>query len=106
MLSLNPFQSNLTEPWRCSHCKILVYNVVLDPEGQRWVPDPGAPLRADHHPDYGDLCQTCADLLAVIADNKYMADLNKAYRKQVEESKEKAKRLGRNLSDGTPGTAL
>jgi len=101
----NPFQQNLPDPWRCGYCKELIYNVALDPVTQRWVPVPGAPLRAAYHVEYGDICQTCTDILEAIKPNKYMIALHEQYLKDVAAAKEKAKRLGRNLSDGSAGTA-
>jgi len=105
-MSTNPFQNNLPDPWRCGHCGILIYNVELDPVTLTWVPVPGAPLRAAYHVEYGDICQTCADLIESISKSVYMFNLHQEYVKQVAASKEKAKRLGNNLSDGNSGFAL
>ena len=105
----NPFQSNLPDPWRCGHCKILIYNVALDPVTNRWVPVPGAPLRAAWSAEYGDICQTCADMIESISkysngkENTYMTGLHAEYLRTKEAAKAKLKRLGRNLSDGKQG---
>ena len=101
----NPFSSNLPDPWRCGHCKQLIYNVALAPVATQWVPVPGAPLRAAYHAEYGDICQTCADMIEGISKSTYMFKLHQEYVCEQNALKEKSKRLGRNLSDGNAGAA-
>jgi len=81
-------QLDREEPWRCTSCGELMYN--LDAKG---YPRSGAPMPHFWSLEHNEVCSACYFMVLPLATNEYWKALHAAYEEAEQQRKDKNDRL-------------
>lgn len=69
------------DPWRCSHCQMLMYNLLIGANLRRF-PIPGSPTPNEINPDYPEVCSLCLYMYRNVAERSYFVRLHKEWKEK------------------------